>query len=186
MIFTACSDGRLLLGEREAPCALGRSGVIAATDKREGDGATPLGAWRLRRVLYRADWVGAPVTALPSAPIAADDGWCDAPRDRAYNRQVKLPYPASCERLWRDDRLYDLVCVLGHNDDPPVPGLGSAIFLHIARADYAPTEGCIALSRPDLQGLLAMAGAGDVLQVVQVTDAEEASTPSHPPSHPDP
>ena len=185
MIFTAYSDGRLLLGEREIPCALGRSGVIAAADKREADGATPLGRWRLRRVLYRADWVGAPVTPLPCSAIARDDGWCDAPRDRAYNRQVKLPYPASCERLWREDRLYDLVCVLGHNDDPPVPGLGSAIFLHVARPDYGPTEGCIALSRADLQGLLAMAGAGDVLHVVQVKEAA-ASPPPDPPSPPDP
>ena len=165
MIFTAYSDGRLTLGDRAVPCALGRSGVIAAADKREGDGATPLGLWRLRRVLYRPDLGDAPVTALPSAPIATDDGWCDAPHDRAYNRQVKLPYPASCERLWRDDRLYDLVCVLGHNDDPPVPGLGSAIFLHVAKEDYAPTEGCVALHRRDLQALLAAAGTQDALKV---------------------
>ena len=190
LIFTAYSDGRLTLGGRQVPCALGRSGAIAAADKREGDGATPLGAWRLRRVLYRADWVGAPVTALQSTAIGRDDGWCDAPYDRAYNRQVKLPYPASCERLWREDRLYDLVCVLGHNDDPPVPGLGSAIFLHVAKPGYAPTEGCIALARADLQGLLAMAGAGDLLQVVEVIAARaqaeeaEASEP-HPPSSPD-
>ena len=146
---------------------LGRGGVVAAADKREGDGATPLGLWRLRRVLYRADWVGAPVTALPSAPICRDDGWCDAPNDRAYNRQVKLPYTASCERLWRDDRLYDLVCVLGHNDDPPVRNLGSAIFLHVAKPDFGPTEGCVALDRRDLQALLAMAGPQDALEVVK-------------------
>ena len=172
MIFTAFSDGRLRLRDRETPCALGRSGVVAAADKREGDGATPMGLWWLRRVLYRADWVGAPVTALPCAQIARDDGWCDAPRDRNYNRQVKLPYPASCERLWREDRVYDLVCVLGHNDDPPVPGLGSAIFLHVARDGYAPTEGCVALARADLQALLAMAGPGDALEVA-VAEAED-------------
>ena len=184
MIFTAYSDGRLQLGEREVQCALGRGGVITAADKREGDGATPLGAWRLRRVLYRADWVGAPVTSLPCAAIARDDGWCDAPYDRAYNRQVKLPYPASHERMWREDRLYDLVCVLGHNDDPPIPSLGSAIFLHIARPDYAPTEGCIALARADLQGLLAMAGAGDLLRVVEVICPSEDAREPHPPSSP--
>ena len=167
MIFTAFSDGRLRLGNRAVSCALGRSGVIAAADKREGDGATPLGVWTLRRVLYRPDRGDAPVTALPSAPIATDDGWCDAPHDRAYNRQVKLPYPASCERLWREDRLYDLVCVLGHNDDPPVPGLGSAIFLHVAREDHLPTEGCVALQRTDLQALLALAGPQDALKVAR-------------------
>ena len=173
MIFTAFSDGRLRVRDREAPCALGRGGVLPAADKREGDGATPLGLWRLRRVLYRADWVGAPVTALPSAAIARDDGWCDAPRDRAYNRQVKLPYPASCERLWRDDHLYDLLCVLGHNDDPPVPGRGSAIFLHVARTDYTPTEGCVALALADLQGLLALAGPGDALEIADPPDEDD-------------
>ncbi len=170
MIFTAWSDGRLQLGGREVRCALGRSGVIAAADKREGDGATPLGAWKLRRLLYRADRVGAPVTVLPSAPLAPDDGWCDAPRDPAYNRQVRLPYPASCERMWRADALYDLVCVLSHNDDPPAPGMGSAIFLHVAQPDYAPTEGCVALARPDLQALLAITGPGDVLNVVSAPE----------------
>ncbi len=173
MIFTAFSDGRLQLRDREVACALGRSGVIAAADKREGDGATPLGLWRLRRVLYRADWVGAPVTALPSAPIARDDGWCDAPRDRNYNRQVKQPYPGRCEHLWREDRLYDLLCVLGHNDDPPVPDLGSAIFLHVAKEGYAPTEGCVALARADLQALLAMAGPGDALEVALAREEED-------------
>ena len=166
LIFTAYSDGRFRLGDREAPCALGRGGVTTALDKREGDGATPLGVWRMRRVLYRADRGAAPVTALPSAPIALDDGWCDASEDPAYNRPVKLPYPASCERMWRDDGLYDLVCVLAHNDDPPLPGRGSAIFLHVAKPGYGSTEGCVALARPDLERLLAMAGPASSLEVV--------------------
>ena len=83
--------------------------------------------------------------ALPHAPLAQDDGWCDAPDDPAYNPPVRLPYPVSAERLWRDDRVYDLIVVLGYNDDPVVPGAGSAIFLHLARPDYAPTPG---LCRP--------------------------------------
>lgn len=167
MIFTAFSDGMLTLGEREVRCALGPAGVIAAADKREGDGATPLGVWPIRRVLYRPDRGAAPATALPMAPIAPDDGWCDAPDDPAYNQPVTLPYPASAERMWREDELYDIVVILGHNDDPPVPGMGSAIFLHCAKPGYPPTQGCVALARADLEALLAMAVPGDVLAVVR-------------------
>ncbi len=171
MIFRAWSDGRFETpeagGRRDLRCALGRAGVIAAADKREGDGAAPLGVWPLRRVLYRPDRGPAPATALPSAPIVPDDGWCDAPDDPAYNRPVKRPYPASHEAMWRDDGLYDLVVILGHNDDPPIANMGSAIFLHCARPDYAPTEGCVALARPDLEAVLALAAPGDVLEIVR-------------------
>lgn len=164
-VFTARTDGTLAFAGRTVRCALGRSGVIAAADKREGDGATPLGDWPIRRVLYRPDKGPPPRTALPLQPIAPDDGWCDAAADPAYNRPVTLPYPARAERLWRDDDLYDRVVVLAHNDDPPVPGLGSCIFLHVARKGCGPTEGCVALSREDLDALLALAHPGDVLRV---------------------
>jgi L,D-peptidoglycan transpeptidase YkuD (ErfK/YbiS/YcfS/YnhG family) len=167
MIFTAFSDGFVQLGQTEVRCAIGPAGVIPAEAKREGDGATPLGVWPMRRVLYRSDRGPAPVTGLPVAAIAEADGWCDGPADPAYNRPVTLPYPASAERMWRDDSLYDLVVVLGHNDDPPVPGMGSAIFLHCAKPGYPPTQGCVALARADLEALLALAKPGDALAVVE-------------------
>jgi len=137
---------------RRMRCAVGRGGIVR--DKREGDGATPLGRWPLRRVLFRPDRLEPPETRLPVAPLSPADGWCDDPGDSAYNRPVRLPYPGRYERLWRDDGLYDVIVVLGHNDDPPLPGRGSAIFLHVAQADYAPTEGCVALARDDLLSLL--------------------------------
>jgi L,D-peptidoglycan transpeptidase YkuD (ErfK/YbiS/YcfS/YnhG family) len=137
-------------------CALGRGGI--STQKREGDGATPVGTFAMRRLLYRPDRGGLPHTALPAIPIAPNDGWCDSPGDRAYNRPVHLPYPASAEQLWREDHLYDLLVILGYNDDPVVPGQGSAIFLHLAMPNFAPTEGCVALSRDDLLTVLATAG----------------------------
>ena len=165
MIYVATGDGWLDLGGRRVRCALGPAGVVAAADKREGDGASPAGVWPIRRVLYRPDRGPAPDTALPVAPIAPDDGWCDAPQDPAYNRPVKLPYPASAEQMWRDDRLYDLVVILGHNDDPPVRGLGSAIFLHLAKPDYAPTHGCVAVAPADLEALLAKAQPGDAVEI---------------------
>lgn len=167
MIFRAHADGRFNLAGRTTKCALGRAGVVCADSKSEGDGASPLGIWPIRRVLYRADRFWPPRTRLRLDPILPDDGWCDAPVDEAYNRPVKLPYPASCERMWRDDDVYDLVVVLGHNDDPPHPGAGSAIFLHLARGEYEPTEGCIALKRPDLLELLAMAGPESAVEIAR-------------------
>ena len=146
--------GTVRLGRHFWPCALGRGGVIA--DKREGDGGTPAGRFPWRRVLYRADRLARPATPLACGIIAPEDGWCDDPADAAnYNRPVTLPYGGSHEQLWRPDGLYDVILIPGHNDDPPVPGLGSAIFIHVARPDYAPTEGCVALRLEHLLILLA-------------------------------
>jgi L,D-peptidoglycan transpeptidase YkuD (ErfK/YbiS/YcfS/YnhG family) len=163
--FIATADGLLDLGGRRVRCALGKAGVIAAADKREGDLASPAGVWPIRRVLYRPDRGAAPATTLPISALAPDDGWCDAPGDPAYNRPVTLPHPTSCEKMWRDDHLYDLVVILGHNDDPPTPGLGSAIFLHLAKPGYLPTEGCVAVSRADMEALLAAARRGDAVEI---------------------
>lgn len=166
MIFRARPDGQIDVKGRTVRCALGKAGVIVAADKREGDNRSPVGVWMIRQVLYRPDvYPDGPTTALPVEAMAPDDGWCDAPGDPAYNRPVKLPYPASAERLWRDDHVYDLVGILAHNDDPPVPGMGSAIFLHLAREDYSGTEGCVALAREDLEALLAMAMPGDAIEI---------------------
>jgi len=148
---------------RRFRCAIGRGGVTG--DKREGDGATPLGRWPLRRVLFRPDRLPPPETRLPIAPLSPDDGWCDDPADDSYNRPVRLPHPARHETLWRDDGLYDVVVVLGHNDDPPVKGRGSAIFLHVARTGYASTEGCVALARDDLLRVLRDATESTALRV---------------------
>lgn len=139
-------------GSEPHRCAIGRGGV--GEKMREGDGVTPAGIWPLRRVLYRADRHDAPKTALAISPIVADDGWCDAPGDKNYNLPIKLPYPASAEELWRADALYDILVVIGFNDAPIVAGMGSAIFIHIAADDFAPTEGCAALEKDDLLELL--------------------------------
>ena len=144
-------------------CTIGRGGI--RTDKCEGDGATPAGLFALRRLLYRADRLQRPRTGLPIQAVAAHDGWCDHPDDPQYNRQVSLPYPARCERLWRSDNLYDLIVVLGHNDSPIVPGEGSAIFLHVAASDYRPTEGCIAVAHDALLMLLVEANTSWVMRI---------------------
>jgi L,D-peptidoglycan transpeptidase YkuD (ErfK/YbiS/YcfS/YnhG family) len=150
-------DGTAVWGGRRLRAALGKAGISAA--KREGDGATPAGKFLLREVLYRADRIAVPRTKLPLRPLARDDGWCDDPADPRYNRPVRLPYKARAENLWREDALYDLIVPLGYNDDPPAAGRGSAIFLHVARAGYAPTEGCVALALEDLLQVVAEADA---------------------------
>lgn len=165
MELVAHSNNSLAAAGRRWRCALGRSGVVAAADKREGDGASPAGIWPVRRALWRADRLARPQTALPLQAIQSDDGWCDAPGDPAYNRPVRLPWPASHEVMTREDGLYDVVVVLGHNDNPPVPGMGSAIFLHCASPDYMPTEGCVALARNDLLQLLAGMSTASTLEI---------------------
>ncbi len=156
------SDGTALWGGQTLRAALGRSGIT--DEKREGDGASPAGRWAMRRVLYRADRLDVPVTALPVAVIAKDDGWCDAPDHETYNQPVRFPFEASAERLWRDDHLYDVVVVLSHNEPPVTPHAGSAIFLHVARPDYGPTEGCAALSLDDLLHVLSRADRDSAVQ----------------------
>jgi L,D-peptidoglycan transpeptidase YkuD (ErfK/YbiS/YcfS/YnhG family) len=148
------SEARIVLGHEVRRAALGRAGIRAL--KREGDGATPRGRFLVRQVLYRADRGRRPRTLLPVRAIRDHDGWCDDPADRNYNRLVRLPSRRSAEGLRRADALYDLVLVLGYNDRPRVRGRGSAIFVHLARPGFTPTDGCIALSRRDLTMLLAV------------------------------
>ena len=143
-VATTSSDkalGLLSAGGLRVPCALGRTGVRRR--KREGDGATPAGRHGLLTVFYRADRLPQPVTGLPTRPLRPDDGWCDDPGDRRYNRLVRLPLAGRHERLWRPDGLYDILVVLDYNLARPEPGAGSAIFLHIASPGLAPTEGCV-------------------------------------------
>lgn len=165
MIFVATAKGQFHFGQTVVPCALGRGGVIAAETKTEGDGASPIGTWLIRRFLYRADRLPRPQTKLGLTAIEPKDGWCDASGDPFYNRPVTLPYPASCENLWRVDGVYDLIGILGHNDEPVVPDRGSAIFLHIAQPGYLPTEGCIALSLEHMLEVMALAEPGSAIKI---------------------
>ncbi len=158
------SAGRLSWPGGGAVAACGRSGV--RPDKREGDGATPAGRFPLlRRILPRRSHRGAADRVCRCRALRPDDGWVDDPADPRYNRLVALPYPAHHEEMWRADGLYDLLVVIGYNTDPPLPGRGSAIFLHVARPDFAPTVGCIAVARDVLAGLLGSLGPGSMITI---------------------
>lgn len=137
------SQGLLAVDGRVMACAVGLGGISAL--KGEGDGATPIGRFRLLAALYRADRVGPPGGNLPLREIRVDDGWVDDPGSAAYNLFVRLPFSASHERLMRDDQLYDVVVIIDHNRTPRVRGRGSAVFLHCARPGLTPTAGCLAL-----------------------------------------
>lgn len=143
---------KLIAAGTTLPCAIGPAGIVHR--KREGDGATPAGRFRVLRGLYRGDRVGRPPTALPMRAVRRDDGICDDPRAPVYNRFVHLPVPWSHETLWRTDAVYDVVLVVDHNLAPRVRGHGSAIFFHVARPDFSPTAGCVAISAAAMRKLL--------------------------------
>jgi len=158
--------GILWFAGRGYYCALGRAGIVA--DKREGDGGTPRGRFFLRELRYRADRLAPPETSLSAYAIGVQDGWSDDPADEAYNRLVRLPHAASAECLTREDSLYDALVVIGYNDDPVVPGAGSAIFMHVAKGEagaFEPTAGCVALPLEDLLRVLTRCGANTQIDI---------------------
>lgn len=168
--------GWATLGDRRWRCTVGAGGV--REDKVEGDAATPVGTFPLRHIFFRNDRLVLPRVRLPARPIDEHDGWCDDPRSTAYNRLVRIPNEWSHERMWRDDELYDLVVVVGYNDDPPEGEWGSAIFLHLARPNYAPTRGCVAFARDDLLELVGLIGPETRLQVLSLP-ADEQRLPAN-------
>lgn len=164
--LVVCRDGDrwcIACGSSRHRCSVGRNGVISGNDKKEGDGCTPAGTFRFRRLFYRADRLQSHhdlfaklSDRIPCRALTANDGWCDAPDAASYNHWVDLSRfdtSISHEKLWRDDADYDVILVLGYNDDPVVPGKGSAIFMHVSTADFKGTAGCVALPLP-LQDLL--------------------------------
>ena len=150
------SRGWLMAGMLALPVALGRGGIKA--NKREGDGGTPRGSFRLRRLWWRADRHPRPTTSLPTQRITSADGWCEDPTDRHYNRPIKVLANANADRLARTDNLYDFIIEIDHNTRPRVAGRGSAVFIHAARQGFAPTAGCVALELNTLRRILSRLG----------------------------
>jgi L,D-peptidoglycan transpeptidase YkuD (ErfK/YbiS/YcfS/YnhG family) len=150
--------GRIIVGLRSFPCALGRGGL--GLKKREGDGITPAGVFALRRLHVRSDRVKLPRWAYLARRIARTDWWCDELADRAYNRLVttRTMPRGSKEGLWRKDALYDLLIEIGYNDKPVVRGKGSGIIMHLARKGFTPTQGCVAVTREAFLKLLQVIG----------------------------
>ena len=129
-------------------CAIGRGGLT--TNKIEGDHKTPVGEFKFKKIYYRKDKLGEMIFQIPFAIIRENDGWCDDPKSKLYNQHVQFPFDSSAEKLFRDDDLYDLLCVINHNTDPIIPGKGSAIFLHISKPNFEGTEGCVAIEKENI------------------------------------
>ena len=152
--------GWLTAGPLAIPVALGRGGILA--NKREGDGGTPRGRFRLVRLWWRPDRGTRPRTLLPVRPIARHDAWCEDPADRHYNQPIKS---AAGDRLWREDALYDLFVEIDHNTRPRISGRGSAVFIHVARPGRTPTAGCVAFDKRRLRLLLARLGPRTIIDI---------------------
>jgi L,D-peptidoglycan transpeptidase YkuD (ErfK/YbiS/YcfS/YnhG family) len=152
----AKTKGILRAGPFALPVSLGRGGIRA--DKREGDGGTPRGTFRLIRLWWRADRHARPQTRLPLRAIRPEDAWIEDPADRRYNRHVRRMPGEAGDRLKRDDHLYDFIIEIDHNTRPRISGRGSAVFIHAARPGFAPTAGCVGLELKTLKRLLARLG----------------------------
>ncbi|MBN9005381.1 MAG: L,D-transpeptidase family protein [Rhizobiales bacterium] len=150
------SRGWLTVDGQAIPVALGRGGIRA--NKREGDGGTPKGVFQPVRLWWRADRHPRPRTFLPVRPITPQDAWCEDPTDRHYNQPIRLTDDVGGDRLTRSDHLYDFIIEIDHNARPRIAGRGSAVFLHLARDNFGPTAGCVAMTRPAMLHLLRRIG----------------------------
>ena len=144
-------------------CCIGRGGVT--TNKKEGDGCSPAGTFPLSLVLYRQDRLPPPKTRLPLLPIKKNHGWCDDPQHKDYNTLITTPHDGTCENLWRQDQLYDIVVVIDYNVGPVVPYKGSAIFMHLNSKNNLPTEGCVALKLDTMLEILSKAAPGASIEI---------------------
>ena len=142
----------LIFKDKQFQCSIGRAGF--SKEKKEGDGCTPVGTFHVKRIFYRDDRIKNLDTNIDKIIINQFDGWCDDPGQKEYNQLIKFPYNFSAERLYRNDSLYNIVCVLNYNTNPIRKNKGSAIFIHIAKKNYKSTAGCIAVSKKNLREII--------------------------------
>jgi L,D-peptidoglycan transpeptidase YkuD (ErfK/YbiS/YcfS/YnhG family) len=135
-------------------CAFGMGGIKKKT--KEGDNITPKGIFKITRIYYRPDRIKKIIVPIKTIKIKKKIGWCDDPKSNYYNKQIKLPTKFSHEKLYRKDKVYDLIAVLNYNSDPIIKNKGSAIFMHIATDSYKQTKGCIALKKDDLIKIISL------------------------------
>lgn len=133
-------------------CALGKNGIKKKI--KEGDLITPKGIFSLKKVYYRKDRIKNLKTKLKKIKIKKNMAWCNDPKSEFYNKEIKLPSRYNYEKLYRKDKVYDIIITLDYNTNPIIKNKGSAIFIHIAKKKYEPTAGCIALKKKDLIELL--------------------------------
>ena len=133
-------------------CAIGKNGIT--NSKIEGDKCTPTGIYSIEKIYYREDRLRMPKLDFQTIPINKNFGWCDDIRSKYYNKFIKFPFSYSAEFLYREDDIYNIICIINYNKNPIIKNKGSAIFLHVANTDYSGTVGCLALKQDDLIELL--------------------------------
>lgn len=133
-------------------CAIGKNGIT--NSKIEGDKCTPSGIYSIEKIYYREDRLSMPKLDFQTIPINKNSGWCDDIRSTYYNKFIKFPFSYSAEFLYREDDIYNIICIISYNTNPIIKNKGSAIFLHVANIDYSGTAGCLALKQDDLIELL--------------------------------
>ena len=152
MMHIKLKNKKIYFGEYKVKCAIGKRGI--SRKKREGDGCTPKGFFKFKYLFYRKDRVAKIKSYLKKIIIKKNMGWCDDPGSNSYNKLIKFPFFYSAEKLHKNENIYDLILVINYNLKPIIKNKGSAIFLHIAKKNYSPTEGCIAISKKDMKLLL--------------------------------
>ena len=145
-------------------CAIGKRGT--KKNKREGDKFTPIGTYRFISVYYRKDRINKIKTNLEKIVIKKNMGWCDDPRSKDYNKEIKFPFIYRAEKLYRSDNIYDIIIEIDYNKHPTIKNRGSAIFIHIAKRNYSPTKGCIAMSKKDIKFFLGKISKNDKIKII--------------------
>jgi L,D-peptidoglycan transpeptidase YkuD (ErfK/YbiS/YcfS/YnhG family) len=146
MLLTLKNKETLIIDDFVFKCSIGKNGT--KTRKREGDKATPKGIYSLGKLYYRGDRIQKPLTKLPTKIINKNMGWCDDPKSKYYNNEIKINNKIRCEKLFRNDNSYNYFIVINYNTKKIVSKKGSAIFIHLTKG-YKKTAGCIALKKKD-------------------------------------
>ena len=158
------NPGYLIYKNSKFRCSLGINGI--KNKKKEGDGITPKGIFKLKKIYYRNDKVKNIVTKVKKIKITKDMGWCDDPKSKYYNKLIRLPSKFGHEKLYRKDDIYNLIIVLDYNMNPVTKNKGSAIFIHLAKKNYKPTQGCMGLKQNDLIKLIKMIKKNQKIKII--------------------
>jgi len=162
MIIKLKNKDTLICGDFQFKCSIGKKGL--KKNKLEGDNCTPIGTFSLGPVYYRNDRVDKPNTKLETVKIDKKMGWCDDPNSISYNKEIKLNEKIKAEKLYRKDKIYDIIIVINYNTRKIIKNKGSAIFIHITN-NYIPTKGCLALSLNDIEILLKIIGKNSKIKI---------------------
>ena len=158
------NKGELWYKKKRYKCAIGKNGVTRS--KKEGDGCTPIGTFSLRRLFIRKDRIKKITTSLSQITIVPNMAWEDNPKSKNYNKLIFLKKNNSREKLFRKDKLYDLILVIEYNTKKIIKGKGSAIFLHIAKKNYSGTQGCVALKKSDFLVILQFIKPNEKIKII--------------------